>query len=346
MTGVISGIIGSLKSSPLPPTVTIGATTNFTESRATFNATANGNGTNTTVVFHYSTSAGFGSYSSIYGGSGTGSIFPIAVVTGLAVNTTYYVRAVATSSGGTTTSGSTSFLTWHLITVSYGASTSLTVPTVAGVNPAALVNVLVVGGGGGGGQGLGGGGGGGYRYTTSRAFTGTSGALTITVGGGGAANANGDTTTLTGTNMTSYSAGGGTTGTAGYSGGNVGTGDNAAYTGGAGVTRGFKDVIDSSTGGGGGGINGNGTAGESSNVYYGGNGGAGGTINGWNFGAGGGGGGSPKDGTASGYIRGSVGSPSGYGTGGGGSGSESQYYGAYAATAGSSGLIVFSYYGP
>ena len=324
----------------LLPTVTIGATTNFTESRGVFNATVNGNLANTTVVFHYSTASNFSSFTSVSGsGSGTGSFASSATVTGLSVNTTYYVRAVATNSIGSTTSSSTSFLTWKLITVSYGASTTLTVPTVSGVNPAALVNVLIVGGGGGGAFSGGGGGGGGYRYTTSRAFTGTSGALTITVGGGGASGYDpavdgvaGGTTTLSGTNITSYSAGGGAGGIgSGGAGGNVGSGDNAAYTGGAGYIGSGK--LDPLFGGGGAGTAGNGS---NASVSGAGNGGAGGTTNGWNYGSGGAGGAAIAD------LPGTHGSPtSGYGLGGNGG-----HLGATSIQAGSAGLIVFSYYGP
>ena len=328
----------------LLPTVTIGATTDFTESRGVFNATVNGNLANTTVAFHYSTASNFSSFTSVAGsGSGTGSFSSSATVTGLAVNTTYYVRAVATSSIGAVTSGSVSFLTWSLKTLTYTASGSFTVPTVAGVNPAALVNVLVVAGGGGGGGGVsnttgGGGGAGGYRYTTSRAFSGTSGALTITIGGGGggggfsAAGGTGGTSSISGTNLTSLSAGGGEGGQTGTNprGGNVGTGDNPAYTGGASATQTiFKSVF--YNGGGGAGVNGNGQAAyiPSGLTYYiAGNGGPGGTI-GISFGAGGGGGGA------------STGSGGGYGNGGNGGDTTPT-----SGVGGAAGVVVFSYYGP
>jgi hypothetical protein len=321
----------------LLPTVTIGATTNFTESRAIFNATVNGNLANTTVVFHYSTASNFSSFTSVSGsGSGTGSFSSSATVTGLSVNTLYYVRAVATSSIGSVTSGSTSFTTWKLITLAYTSSGTFTVPTVSGVNPAALVNVLVVGGGGGGVQNESGGGGGGYRYTTSRAFTGTSGALTITVGAGGSTTVTnfeagyGGASSLTGTNMTTLSAGGGAGGGGGGAnpGGNVGSGDNPAYTGGT-YYPDYSLKYTDSAGGGGAGVGGNGGNGAS---RAGGAGGAGTTINGYGLGSGGGGG---TEGTGS---QGSHGSPtSGYGLGGNGHSTP---------VAGTAGLVVFSYYGP
>jgi hypothetical protein len=329
----------------LLPTVTIGSTTNFTESRGVFNATVNGNLANTTVVFHYSTASNFSSYTSVSGsGSGTGIFASSAIVTGLAVNTTYYVRAVATSSIGSTTSGYTSFLTWHLIGWSNGTPGTyyLTVPTVPGVNPAPLVNSLIVaaGGGGGGANGSvdegGGGGAGGYRYTGSLPFNGPSGALTIVVGGGaggggiGAAGGGGGWTYITGTNMTTYAAAGGEGGQSGTNprGGNVGAGDNPVYTGGAG----FTEVIFKSTfyvGGGGAGVNGYGGAPyipAGATTYVGGNGGPGGTIA-IAFGAGGGGG------------SGSVGGGGGYGNGGqGGAG--------VAGGSGAGGAVIFNYYGP
>ncbi|CAB4183073.1 hypothetical protein UFOVP1083_33 [uncultured Caudovirales phage] len=333
----------------LLPTVTIGATTNFTESRGVFNATVNGNLANTTVVFHYSTASNFSSFTSVAGsGSGTGSFSSSATVTGLSVNTTYYVRAVATSSIGSTTSSSTSFLTWHLINWGQGTPGTyyLTVPTVAGVNPAPLVNSLIVaagGGGGGGGSDVtqgGGGGAGGYRYTGSLPFNGPSGALTIVVGGGaggggiGAAGGSGGWSYITGTNMTTYAAAGGEGGQSGTNprGGNVGAGDNPAYAGGASLAATIvKSVF--YFGGGGAGVNGNGGAAYfDGSTYYSGNGGAGRTIA-ISFGAGGGGGFSnPPNG-------GQNGGGGGYGNGGhGGDGA--------AGTSGAGGAVIFNYYGP
>ena len=331
----------------LPATVTIGATTNFTESRATFNATVNGNLANTTVVFHYSTASNFSSFSSVAGsGSGTGSFSSSATVTGLAVNTTYYVRAVATSSIGTVTSGTTSFLTWHLIGWATGTPGTyyLTVPTVSGVNPAPLVNALFVsGGGGGGGSGAGstdaggGGGAGGYAYTASTPFNGPSGALTIRVGGGGAGGGlgaqggGGGWSYLDGPNMTFQGSIGGEGGFSGTNprGGNVGAGSNPAYTGGASYAQTiFKSVY--YNGGGGASITGNGQAAyipAGSTIAVGGVGANGATVAGFAISAGGGGGYSAN------------GSGGGYGNGGQGGGGS-------AGAAGTGGAVVFSYYGP
>lgn len=326
----------------LLPTVTISATTNFTESRATFNATANGNLAQTTVVFQYSTSPSFGSYSSIFGGSGTDSIFPIAVVTGLAVNTTYYVRAVATSSIGTVTSGTTSFLTWHLIQWSNGTPGTyyLTVPTVTGVNPAPLVNALFVAAGGGGASAGGGGGAGGYAYTASTPFNGPNGSLTIRVGGGagggsgGGNGGGGGWSYLDGPNMTFQGAVGGEGGYGGTNprGGNVGAGSNPAYTGGASNTSSIGKTV-FYVGGGGAGVNGNGAPGDA-NAITGGAGGPGGTIA-IPFGAGGGGGAS-----LSGAV-GAHGTGGGYGDGGNGSTDPT-----IAGNSGAGGAVIFNYYGP
>lgn len=327
------------------PTSTIGATTNFTESRAVFNATINGNLVNTTVSFQYSTASNFSSFSSVAGsGSGTGSFSSSATVTGLAVNTTYYVRAVATNSIGSTTSSSTSFMTWHLIQWSNGTAGTyyLTVPTVAGVNPASLVNSLVVGAGGGGASAGGGGGGGGYRYNTSGlAFNGTNGSLTIVVGGGagggsgGGNGGGGGSSYITGTNMPTFLAGGGGGGYSGTNpiGGNVGSGDNPAYTGG---TSASGTIIKTTfyAGGGGAGVNGYGGSGNASAIT-GGAGGAGGTIA-IPFGAGGGGG-----------INTGLGDVGAHGTGGGyGDGGNGSTDTATAGSSGAGGAVIFNYYGP
>jgi hypothetical protein len=328
------------------PTITINAVTNFTESRGVFNATVNGNLANTTVAFHYSTASNFSSFTSVAGsGSGTGSFSSSATVTGLAVNTTYYVRAVATNSVGSTTSGSTSFLTWHLIGWSNGTPGTyyLTVPTVPGVNPAPLVNPLCVSGGGGGASAGGGGGGGGWAYNTGTlaAFNGPSGALTIYVGAGGSGGTGGGNgggggwSYITGTNFPFYGSSGGEGGYGGTNprGGNVGSGNNPAYTGGA-STSGtiFKTVF--YAGGGGAGVNGNGAAGDANNIT-GGAGGAGGTIA-IPFGAGGGGG-----------INTGLGTIGAHGTGGGyGDGGNGSLDTTVAGAGGAGGAIIFNYYGP
>lgn len=328
----------------LLPTVTIDATTGVTESRAVFNATVNGNLANTTVVFHYSTASNFSSFTSVAGsGSGTGSFASSATVTGLPINDSgqlYYVRAVVTSSIGSVTSGSTSFTTWRKLT--YSNSTpglySFTVPTVAGVTPAALPVFVIIGGGGGGAFSGGGGGAGGLRSTTthSSAFTGTSGVLNIGIGSGGGAGdnsgtassngGNGLSTTLSGTNFPSYTAGGGEGGIHQGRGGNLGSGEGVARTGGSFYTDGAK--IATTRAGGGAGMDANGGNGS---LAAAGNGGNGNGV----WGNSGGGGGSTNS-----NANGSHGNPNNYGAGGNGG------FGLTGIQAGSGGLVFFYYYGP
>jgi hypothetical protein len=342
--GIVASSVGLL------PAVSLSAATNFNESRATLNSTVSANGFSTTVKFQYSTSSVFTTFTEVNAATTpiTGqSVSSYANITGLAVNTTYYFRCVATNTIGTTTSSSLSFVTWSLKTYANGTggSYSLTIPTVTPTGGSALIptvyNMFILGGGGGSGFRYGGGGGGGYRLLSSRAFTNTSGnTLSLSVGGGGGAGGAGGTTSISASNFTTLSAGGGAAGLLARpnpnfqapDGGAVGSGDNPAYGGAAGNILLNKDSTDVSQwgGGGGGGTNSAGTQGPSTNVHGflnagGGNGGSGRTEYGYSGGAGGGGDGSNTDG--------SVGSPSGFGTGGTGGN-------------GSAGLIYFQYYGP
>lgn len=347
--GIVASSVG------LPPTVSLSAASNFNESIATLNSVVSANGFSTTVKFQYSTSSVFSSFTEVNAATTpiTGqSVSSYANITGLSVNTTYYFRCVATNDIGTTTSSSLSFVTWSLKTYANGTAGSytLTIPTVTPTGGSAVIpsiyDVFILGGGGGSASNGGGGGGGGYRLVSSRAFSSTSNnVLSLTVGGGGGNAAAGGSTTISASNFTSISAGGGAGGVSppashtpnGASsglnnGGAVGSGDNAANSGGTGVT--FYNTKDNTLaqwgGGGGGGTNGaggNGSSGTNFTNSVGGNGGAGRTEYGYSGGAGGGGAGSE--------ITGTVGSSSGYGTGGTGSG-----------VSGSAGLIYFKYYGP
>ena len=128
------------------PTLSIGAATNFNQNIATFNVPSLTTSAPCSVVFQYSTASNFSSFSSATGvGSPYWSTSNIYVnVTGLTENTTYYVRAVATNSAGSTTTGSVSFATWHVVTdirtptpSGYGYATtsgSMTLPTVTPTN--------------------------------------------------------------------------------------------------------------------------------------------------------------------------------------------------------------------
>jgi hypothetical protein len=338
--GIVASSVGLL------PTVSLSAATNFNESRATLNSTVSANGFSTTVKFQYSTSSVFSSFTEVNAATTpiTGqSVSSYANITGLAVNTTYYFRCVATNAIGTTTSSSLSFVTWSLKTYANGTagSHSFTIPTITPTGGSALIptvyNMFILGGGGGAAQN--GGGGGGYRLLSSRAFTNNAGSgLSIVIGGGGSGNGtvgvndttgtNGGTTSISASNWTTLSAGGGNTGIAPRTsrGGTVGSGDNPAHGGGYGPFYEIK-TIENAFGGGGGGTNG---AGADGNLdVAGGNGGSGRSEYGYNGGAGGGGG---TNGTK---PAGSAGAFAGYGTGGTGN-----------AGNGSAGLVRFQYYGP
>jgi hypothetical protein len=322
--GVVASSVGLL------PTVSLSAATNFNESRATFNSTVSANGFSTTVKFQYSTSSVFTTFTEVNAATTpiTGqSVSSYANITGLAVNTTYYFRCVATNAIGTTTSSSLSFVTWSLKTYANGTagSYSLTIPTVTPTGGSAVIptvyNMFIFGGGGGG--NLSGGGGGGYRLLSSRAFTNTSGnTLSLVVGAG--STGTGGTTSISASNFTTLSAGGGTAGGPNLdsNGGNVGSGDNPAYSGATGTNDGAKTPT--YTAGGGAGIGGGGS---------GSNGGAGGTAYGYSGGAGG------RGSTFTFALTfGSNGTYwKNYGSGG---------QAIDGADAGSAGLIRFQYYGP
>ena len=336
----------------LLPTVTIGATTSVTESRAVFNATVSTNSVSTTVTFQYNTTNNFTSYTEVTATQSpvTGQSTAVSyTVTGLtkvttvdAVRPTYYVRCVVTNSSGTATSSVTSFDLWTLRQAIYSTAGlySLTVPTVAGVIPAPLPLVLLIGGGGGGSAFGGGGGGGGLLSRTNYAFTGPSGVLNIGVGSGGAAGVssgnlngtNGLSSDFGGTNIPSLTAGGGQGGfSVGGNGGNVGTGDNPAYTGGTGYVSTAK--FGPTYGGGGAGGDGNGGSANSSTV------GTGGPGNGlWGNSGGGGGGTILSD------PIGAHGQPDNVGAGGN-AGKGVIDAPNVLATAGKTGVVLVQYYG-
>ena len=336
------------------PATTINAVTNFNQSRGTFNATVSANGSSTTVYFQYNTNNNFAAYTQVTAGTVTTQSAAVSYTqTGLSTSAgvngggvTYYVRAVAVNSAGTTYSSVTSFNTWGLR--EYSSRTpgthNTTVPTVSGLVPAPLPTVAVVGSGGGGAWAGSGGGAGGLVYRTNVAFTAADGYMTIVVGSPGAggvnlqdgntANFNGATggyCQLYGNQFSSLLAGGGGGGAYEGPGGNVGSGDNPAYTGGnyAVYTSGKSTY---KAGGGGAGNDGNGGNGSapSSNAT----GGAGGPGNGFWGNAGGGGGGNNA-------TQGANGSPYNVGAdGAGGMGIIGD------GIAGTVGQVYFTYYGP
>lgn len=332
----VKGIVASAgKFTAIAPSITINSTTNFNQSIATFNATVNPNGATTSVKFQYSTNGSTWTDGATNTGITGSSQSTYSNQTGLAENTLYYVRAVATNSAGTSTSSSTSFTTWHLIEwASATAGTHyLTVPTVTPTNGSQVIpsiyNTFILGGGGGSGTyGSGGGSGGGYRLVSSRAFTNTSNTqLTLVVGAGGGVGSAGGYSQITASNFTSIDAGGGGAG-GDYS--SVGYGDNPGYTGGvnASYSDGGKNATIYLAAPGGAGIGGYGSSGAAGQYYgNGGSGGTGGSAYGYNGGAGGAGSGTTQDGSNGAYH--------GYGSGGQNRGGAS----------GTAGLVRFQYYG-
>jgi hypothetical protein len=293
--------------------------------------TVNAQGASTSVVFDYSTSSSFSSYSTVTASPGTvtgfGNTGVSVFISGLPNATTYYYRIRATSSIGTTTSGTGSFKTWGLIQWANGTpgTYGLSIPVGAGQAPV-LRYVFLFGGGGG--AGYGGGGGGGYRLRDTYAFSAANGSMTVVVGGGGGAQAGGGTSYITGSYLSTLDAGGGGGGSpaVGGNGGGVGYGDNPGYGGGTGFAFYNKDgSLCCFADGGGGGIGGGG-GNNQGDGYVGGAGGTGGSAYGWNGGAGGGGYGT------SGY--GGNGAYHGWGSGGQG-----------VNNGGSNGLVTFYYYG-
>jgi hypothetical protein len=83
------------------PVVTTNLATNVARSSATLNGTVNPNGLSTTVRFQYGSTTSYGSTTPIQTKSGNTTQNVAANISGLAANTTYHFRIVATNSGGT-----------------------------------------------------------------------------------------------------------------------------------------------------------------------------------------------------------------------------------------------------
>ncbi|MCR4284195.1 MAG: DUF11 domain-containing protein [Parcubacteria group bacterium] len=129
---VFRALVGSVSqpqaSAPIVNTTTA---TNISTSSATLNATVNPNGSNTNVWFEYGASPGslsnMSSSQSI--GGGTSSLNVSAGVSGLSSNTTYYFRAVAQNSAGTSYGNVLSFTT--SFSGGGGGGTNISSPTVS-----------------------------------------------------------------------------------------------------------------------------------------------------------------------------------------------------------------------
>jgi hypothetical protein len=337
------------------PTTTINAVNNVNQSRGTFNATISANGSSTTVYFQYNTNNNFAAYTEVNAGTVTTQSAAVSYTqTGLSTSAgvngggvSYYVRVAAVNSAGTTYSGVTSFNTWGLRAYSQRTvgTHNMTVPTVSGLVPASLPEVYIIGSGGGGGYTGSGGGAGGLVVRTNAAFTAADGYMTIVIGAPGAGGYNlmdGNTGTfngvgggycqLYGNQFSSLVAGGGGGGAYEGYGGNVGSGDNPAYTGGNYAVYISGKTTYKAGGGGAGndGNGGNGVATATGNVVS----GNGGPGNGFWGNAGGGGGGDRN-------TPGANGSPYNVGAGGiGGAGTFEN------GSAGAVGQVYFTYYGP
>ncbi|HEY1719189.1 MAG TPA: Ig-like domain-containing protein, partial [Verrucomicrobiae bacterium] len=92
------------------PTVQTLSATLISASSATLNSSVNPNGANTTIYFQYGLTAGYGS-TTLSGSIGTSSGNYGTSVAGLAPNTTYHFRIVASNSGGTSFGSDVTFTT-------------------------------------------------------------------------------------------------------------------------------------------------------------------------------------------------------------------------------------------
>ncbi len=100
---------------PPPPTVTTDGASEVATSSATLNATINPNGVDTQYFFEYGTTESYGSYTSAEdAGAGTSPAQVSAAIGGLAANTTYYFRIVASSATGEVFGGPVPFTTQAL----------------------------------------------------------------------------------------------------------------------------------------------------------------------------------------------------------------------------------------
>jgi len=113
-SGTTSGTDGTLTTLPNGPTVVTGATSGVTQTAATLTATVNPNGaTVSTCQFQYGTTSSYGQTAQCAQivGAGTSAAAVTTALSGLAPNTTYHYRIVATNPGGTNNGSDGSFST-------------------------------------------------------------------------------------------------------------------------------------------------------------------------------------------------------------------------------------------
>lgn len=111
----------------LSPTVTTDAANSLTSSGATMNGTVNANNAATSVTFEYGLTAAYGSSVTALESpvNGTSAVAVSYVLGGLAANTTYHYRVVATNSGGTTYGDDVTFATSEVTGMDYATNEEL-----------------------------------------------------------------------------------------------------------------------------------------------------------------------------------------------------------------------------
>lgn len=197
--------VGPASAVVVPPTLTLGASTNYNQNSGVLNATvtATGNRAITSVEFQYSTSSTFASGNSAWIAASTNTVINqgttgtsrALTATGLSNGTTYYVRFRTTNSSGfVTTSGiGAAFTTYSLRTETFAGSRTWSNPrTTSGTSGLAITSIqdlFVVGGGGATKNFASSGAGGGGVSTSSSMSVGSS--VTVTIGAGGTANGGG-----------------------------------------------------------------------------------------------------------------------------------------------------------
>ncbi|HSZ70739.1 MAG TPA: hypothetical protein VK756_10295 [Solirubrobacteraceae bacterium] len=140
--GTSEGADRTFKTLPNAPTVTTGAASAVAQTTTTLNATVNPNGAEvSSCEFEYGTTSSYGSSApcSSLPGSGTEAVGVAAALKGLAANTTYHFRIVATNAGGTSEGSDRTFKTLPAApTVVTGAASAVAQTTAtlnATVNP-------------------------------------------------------------------------------------------------------------------------------------------------------------------------------------------------------------------
>jgi len=148
LDGTNTGSDETLKMLPNPPTVVTKAASEVEQTTATLNATVNPNGGNVTECkFEYGETGSYGKTASCASlpGSGTTPVAVSAAISGLAANTTYHFKVVATNTGGTNTGSDETLKTLHnapmVVTEAASSVTQTTATLSATVNPEGLATL-------------------------------------------------------------------------------------------------------------------------------------------------------------------------------------------------------------